>query len=73
MEKEKLNTRGKLVWGATIEDNPEIGWLYRNQKVLILDCIEIDEETEQYRYLCELDYHGEKYRAWIDCQYVDLD
>jgi hypothetical protein len=56
----------KPVTTAKVKSNPGVPYLFRGQEVIILDCIEIDEEEEKYMYFVKLNYNEDIYETYIN-------
>lgn len=57
---------------AIIKNNPGVPHLFKGHKILILDCIEINEEEEIYMYFCRLDYHGQIFETYINSEDLEI-
>ena len=53
-----------------IADCENVNWKYRGKQARILDCRELDESSEQYRYKIKVDIYGETEIFWIDAKYI---
>ena len=63
----------KPTWACKVASRTNgIPWIWRGKIAVILDCEEIDEESEMYTYHLQMEHNGRIYQTWVNSEDVEI-